>query len=295
MAELLRASRPWLLSSLKSRAPSPVLSSLCRSITTTSPLRKKSTRRESSGRRAAQFQSNFGPTITVLIPKSLIVPPLSRFPREPSKFFHMIWLILKTRWEDLRTFLSAKVVSMSLDKGKFRWPRFKYQKSAVVPAAKALHVQMSSALAAGDKETLRYICTGELYQTLAGAIDSRPKGVRSEWQLLRYNRLFRYPRLADWKVGYRPNGSGLTKQAIVSIASAQHIARYDELKGGVMIEGSERVRHVVEHIVMQSNVSDATYEATPWKIWGTLPESTYESILQGIEDYQYMVEDLGEK
>ncbi|KAI1212828.1 uncharacterized protein F4807DRAFT_450379 [Annulohypoxylon truncatum] len=282
MADLLRLSRPWLLSSLRSRAPSPVLSPLCRSFSTTPSL----------SRTIGKGHKQHEPAVTPLLPKSLVVPPIWRFPRSPTKFVHMLWLILKTRFYDLRALMSMK--AMSMDPMKLSRPRFKYRKSTFVPAAKALHIQMSEAMAAGDKETLRVVCTGELYNKLASAIDSRPKGVRSEWELVRYEKSWRYPRLADAKLGTQPHSrdKALLQQAIVSIASVQRIARYDDSKGGIMIDGSERVRHMVEHIVIQCIINPYTFEAGPWQIWGTLPESTYESILEEEEDLAFMMEEF---
>lgn len=228
------------------------------------------------------------PTLSILIPKSFVIPPLWRFPRNPRKFFHMVWLVLKIRFENLRSLVSIKFLSM--DKFKFSRPRFQFGKSAVLSVAKAMHIQMSTAMAAGDKEILRSICKPELYQTFASAIDSRPKGVSSKWELVRYEKSWKYPRLADYKIGLQPahNDTILLKQAIVSIASVQRIARYDDSKGGVMIDGSERVRHMVEHIVLQCLINPHTYQTGPWQIWGTLPETTYESMSQALEDYDVL-------
>lgn len=168
-------------------------------------------------------------------------------------------------------------------------PRFKFHKSAAIPTAKALHIQMSEAMAIGDKETLRSICTPELFQTLGATIDSRPKGTHAEWELVRYDRRLFFPRLADWRIGYQPLRDGdmkMIKQAVVSIASVQRIARYDDTKGGAKIEGSERVRHMTEHIVIQSAVDRTTYESSPWRIWGTLSENTYEEYLSERENFE---------
>ncbi|KAI1087398.1 hypothetical protein F5B19DRAFT_500086 [Rostrohypoxylon terebratum] len=291
MADLMRLLRPRLLSSLRlrSRTPPPVLSSFRYDFSTASPFAKNSWKRGTGNEKPR------APILSLLIPRSFVVPPLWRFPRDPRKFFHMLWLVLKIRILDLRTLVSMKF--MSMDKSKFSRPRFQAGKSAAVPAAKALHIQMSKAMAAGDKETLRSICTQELYQTLAGAIDSRPRDVSSKWELVCYEKFWRYPRLADWKIAFQPvtNDGSLVKQAIVSIASVQRIARYDDSKGGVLINGSERVRHMVEHIVMQSSVHPITYQAGPWKIWGTIPETTYESMIQHIEDYDILATGFGSR
>ncbi|OTB07315.1 hypothetical protein M426DRAFT_318001 [Hypoxylon sp. CI-4A] len=301
MADLMRISRPWLLASLQSRTrPSPIIYNLCRSLSTTTlqyNLRGRGSKRsrisqsKSSGSKKGEMM-HIEANMTMLLPHTLVAPPVWRYPREPSKFAHMLWLNIKARMQSLWAVISMKVMSqptMLLSK-----PRFKFYRSATVPTAKALHVQMSEALAVGDKETLRSICTPELFQTLAATIDSRPKGVRAEWELVRYDQRWRYPKIADWRVGYQPlmDGSMKTiKQAVVSIASVQRIARYDDTRGGVKIAGSERVRHMTEHIVLQSILDRSTFESAPWRIWGTLSEATYEGYKAELENLNAIMAD----
>ena len=211
----------------------------------------------------------------------MVAPPIWRFPLSPVKAAHMAYLIAKNRVTSLLAMLGIYFVSMP-SKG-VGMPRFRARRRAAVPTAKALHAQMSEALAAGDKETLRRVCRPEFFRILAGAIDSRPRGQRAEWELVRYKDKMRYPRLADFRAMYQQGASGkgtdmtLMKQAVVSISSVQRIARYD---GGAKIPGSEREQHMLEHIVLQAEVSDKTFEAGPWKIWGTVPEMSFERIVE---------------
>jgi protein MBA1 len=200
----------------------------------------------------------------------------------------MLWLLGKNRvvtWGSLLGiyFMSART------KG-FGWPRFRSNKKSCIPAAKALHAQMSEAVATGDKDTLRRICSAELFQTLAGAIDSRPPGIRTEWELVRYDNKWRYPRLADFRISYQPmassKGMKLIKQAVVSISSVQRLTRYDDNNGGAKVPGSERERYMTEHVVLQSDVNGNTYKAEPWKLWGNLPEMPYETIRDDAIMYQ---------
>ncbi|KAI1182586.1 hypothetical protein F5B17DRAFT_419808 [Nemania serpens] len=226
---------------------------------------------------------------SLLLPLTIVPPPIWRFPRSPVKFGQLVWLILKNRVKNLGALLGVYFISMRT-KGLSR-PLFRAHKRAAIPAAKALHAQMSEAVAAGDKDALRRICTPELFETFAGAIDARPAGIRSEWELVRYDNKLRYPRLADFRVTYQPKHQGasagggasnkglrLVKQAVVSISSVQRLARYDDTRGGELVPGSERERHLTEHVVLQANVKDGTFEAEPWKVWGTLPEMTYETM-----------------
>ncbi len=224
---------------------------------------------------------------------TLVAPPLWRYPRQPNKFFHMLWLNIKARVIGLSGLISFKISSSP--GGFFSRPQFRAQRSSAVPTAKALHVRMTEALAAGDRETLRAICKPELYGSLASVIDARPPGVRTIWELIRYEKTWYYPRLAEWRISLIPRPSGGTrtlKQAVVSIASVQRIARYDNSKGpgeAGKTKGGESVRHILEHIVLQAEIDDKTYQHGPWKIWGTVSESTYESYLEDIAYYNASV------
>ncbi|KAI8957715.1 hypothetical protein F5Y11DRAFT_338534 [Daldinia sp. FL1419] len=295
MAGLLRQSRPWLLSSMRHQAPSPISYGLYRNISTT-PSYSYASRRGSRPRSMKTVKKGdvqqLEPSVTMLIPQTLVAPPPWRYPRQPSKFFHMLWLHIKARYGALWAIFSMKIMSQPtvfLSK-----PLFKFHKAAAIPTAKALHFQMSEAMAIGDKETLRSICTPELFQTLASTIDARPRGIRAEWQLVRYASTWLYPRVADWRVGYQPlpdNEMKMVKQIVVSISSVQRIARYDDTKGGIKIHGSERERKMTEHIVLQADMDKNTFEAEPWRIWGTLPEATYEEYLSELQNLDAIMAD----
>ena len=215
-------------------------------------------------------------------PVTLVAPPIWRYPRQPSKFFHMLYLHLRAKFDTLLTLVGFKFTSSESWASR---PRFKAVRSNAIPTAKAMHARMNEAFAAGDREALRAICTPDLHRNLAGAIDARPRGIRTEWELVGYEQRWYYPRLADWRVAVVPRPDGRyrsMKQAVVSIASVQRIARYDDSPAGAgqMVPGSERLRHMLEHIVLQAEIDPNTYQAGPWKIWGTIPESTYEGYLE---------------
>ncbi|KAI0008645.1 hypothetical protein F4779DRAFT_586184 [Xylariaceae sp. FL0662B] len=295
MAELVRLPRPWLLASIRSPAPSAVLCrlGLYRPVGTSRTY--ASTARSRGGARRGRSGSNSIVTkekaqmveasLSFLIPLTLVAPPIWRYPRQPKHFIHFLWLHGKNRLQTLWSIIGMKL--MSMPKVLRSRPRFKARRGNAVPAAKALHVTMSEALAVGDKDTLRRICSGELYKTLAGTVDSRPRGERAEWELVRYDQRWRYPRLADWRFSYMPMHSGgmhLLKQAVVSIASVQRLARYDDNNGGAKIPGSERTREMIEHIVLQADIDQTTYQSGPWIVWGWLPETTYESYIEDIDN-----------
>ncbi|KXJ94203.1 hypothetical protein Micbo1qcDRAFT_159245 [Microdochium bolleyi] len=266
MAELMRLSRPWLQASL--RAPT-----LARSFTTTTSAR-------AAKPKASRDQMAMMKQPTFLVPGTLVTPPLRDFPKSPRDFFHFLWVIFKTRLATTGANVGAKIMSRDGFWGK---TKLNLGRSQAVPTAKALHVQMSEAVAAGDAETLRTICYPELAERLIGQIQRRPRGIRYEWQLAKYNSTVSFPRLADFRAVTMPAAAGgqnqLVKQAVVSIASTQTIARYDDNNAGQLVPGSQRTLELIEHVVLQSNVNMATWIATPWKIWGTISHSTYQDYL----------------
>ncbi|KAI5917534.1 hypothetical protein F4810DRAFT_704845 [Camillea tinctor] len=301
---LARLSRSWSLASAPFPFPfpplspspfpfrqpysSPYLQCLCRSLTTTPSTSSKMTRR-SGGRDSLQKKRPLEAEVnaTFLIPMTLVAPPIWRYPRHPMKFLHMAWLNIQNRFKSAYSTLGIWFTSS--EKMLRTWPRFKLDRASAVPVAKALHVQMSEAMAAGDKEALRHICAPELFKTLGSTIDSRPKGMRSEWELVRYEKTWYYPRIADFRVTYQPlmqgRGMRLIKQAVVSICSVQRLTR---CLGDAKIPGTERMRELTEHIVLHSEVNPRTFESGPWRIWGNLSEMTYEEYLNDLENFNAM-------
>ncbi|KAI0454068.1 hypothetical protein F5B21DRAFT_477376 [Xylaria acuta] len=308
MADLARMARPWLLSLRPPvRAPAPAAVSpylglgYSRGISATTASRgrvpevrvSKATRaatktdKKSAAKRLKEKDAQAHAMAAFLLPFTIVPPPIWRFPRSPSKFAQMVWLLARNRAVALGFLVGVYFLSMGRKGLGFGWPRFRAGRKASIPAAKALHAQMSEAAAAGDRDTLRRICSAELFQTLAGAIDSRPRHTRTEWELVRYDGPLRYPRVADFRVMYQPAGAGggmrVLKQAVVSISSVQRLTRYyddDDANGngGQKVPGGERERHMMEHLVLQAVVEDGTFETGPWKIWGTLPEMSFETI-----------------
>ncbi|KAI0195636.1 hypothetical protein EV127DRAFT_466742 [Xylaria flabelliformis] len=294
MADFARITRPWLLLTRSPmRVPttaSPYIGlGYSRGISVTTArhaggagagagsykFRKRKAERED---REKEKKMNNEIMSSLLLAYTIVPPPVWRYPRSPIKFAQMVWLIAKNRATCLGSRMAVYLMSMRT-KG-FGWPKFKSGKKSCIPAAKALHAQMSEAVAAGDKETLRRICSPGLFQTLAGAIDSRPPGTHTEWELVRYDNKLRYPRIADFRVMYQNIGVGkqmrILKQAVVSISSVQRLTRYDS--SGALIPGSERERYMMEHLVLQAVVNDNTFETGPWQIWGTLPEMSFETM-----------------
>ncbi|KAK8073867.1 hypothetical protein PG994_004766 [Apiospora phragmitis] len=198
-----------------------------------------------------------------LLPQTFVAPPLSRWPRSPAKFLKMAWIATSSRVYNYVTLLGFKIASLPDWRSR---PKFKIRREVILPTAKALHLKMNEALARGDKEALRRICTNELWQKLAGIIDARPRGYRGEWELVKYRSALSYPRIAEDKMAVMPTPSGAQRafrQAVVSIASVQRMVRHVPGKPKVVTE-----KPMLEHLVLSTRVDHTnTYEQTPWEVW----------------------------
>lgn len=228
--------------------------------------------------------------MSVLVPMTFVEPPLWRWPTSPGAFLHMGWLVGKNRTMNLLYRLLYKIYSKPSFFGK---SKLQLKRGAVVPAARDLHARFNAAIAAGDKAELRRVCTQELYEKMAGVVDARPRAARVlRWEVERYEAPWYYPRVTDDKIAQMPmtpTESRTIRQAVVSIASTQRVARLDA--AGREVPGSAKSRRVLEHIVLTSYIDEHTWEQTPWRIWGTLPESTVQGHLEEVQAY----EDLNKK
>ncbi|KAH8884302.1 hypothetical protein GQ53DRAFT_662189, partial [Thozetella sp. PMI_491] len=206
-----------------------------------------------------------------------VTPPLGRFPFS----FNFAWTLNKRRFLD---WVALFLFSWGSKPKFLKAATWKPKRSGIASQAKALHRTMGEALAAGDKQTLQSICIPALATKLGAVVDSRRRGVRKGWELVRYNQTWRYPRLADRKlrVTAHPSLKNLPAiyQAVVSIASRQRLVEYDDSPagGGRVVPGSEKEVDIVEHLVLISTVDVNTYKQSEWKIWGTIKETTPESL-----------------
>ncbi|KAG9247406.1 hypothetical protein BJ878DRAFT_539344 [Calycina marina] len=149
----------------------------------------------------------------------------------------------------------------------FFGPRtIKLKTAQIMPTAIAMHRQMYTAFAAGDKNILRKLCGDGLYNSFVARIESRPKAERWEWSVVRYeatkkvsNRIARLP----------SEGTGV-HQAVVRIVSVQRLRKWD--KAGKEIKGGEE-RKVSEYVVVQR--SFWKWVESEWTVWGTVGESDW--------------------
>ncbi|PHH72590.1 hypothetical protein CDD80_4427 [Ophiocordyceps camponoti-rufipedis] len=154
-----------------------------------------------------------------------------------------------------------------------RRPRWRAQRSTIVPTAQALHRTALEAYAAGDAELLRSICLGNHADTLITALDRRPsrEAVRFTFEP---KRSVWYPRLVSHII-CAMDATQASEQAIVAISSRQRMERY-HVGTGMVVPGSLRLQEKVEYVVLSRLVDIKSWVARPWRIWGTVAPTTLE-------------------
>ena len=202
----------------------------------------------------------------------------------PKDFIVYQWERFKTWAKDRLSFLSVKYVSMPNLTSR---PRWKIQRSKVVPTAKALHRRMAEAVAAGDLQTLREICVPNLYNKLSDTVRRRKPGEHVAWDLVGYGAA---PRLAAHRI-FSVTENEWSQQATVGITSTQKLARY--AKDNITpIPGSQRMQTQTEYVIITRKLNVKTWEPTPWRIWGMRSETTLEDwqkelvVLQKLQEAQ---------
>ncbi|KAI1851915.1 hypothetical protein JX265_008279 [Neoarthrinium moseri] len=293
-----RLLRPWLLSSTASlrplMTPARILSqktqpaaSVCRHFSVQTPARRKydtTVKRRGAGGGDKPLPIDLD-NVSILIPMTFVAPPLRRWPRDsPVKFAQMAYAVAKNK---LMNWLYMKLHKIYSKPSWRTRALFKPKKAAIVPTARDLHARMNAAIARGDKDELRRVCTQELYQKLAGVVDARPRGQSMRWELVSPPRA----RLTDDKIAMMPltqAESRTIRQAIVTISSTQRVSKVDNAHGGLEVPGSVKTKDMVEHLVLTAFLDDKTWQSAPWKIWGTLPETTLEGYQEEVQAYEAM-------
>ncbi|KAK3941894.1 hypothetical protein QBC46DRAFT_257444 [Diplogelasinospora grovesii] len=215
--------------------------------------------------------------VSILLPGTFVRPPLSRFPRGAKPFFRFLYEFLRVKFMDA---VQVPIFKYTSKPSLFSRALWKRNNANVVLTAKALHRQMSEALAVGDKTALHKICVSQLLTPLLGTIDARPKGRRYGWELVRYNQSWYYPRIMSHKIlaAADPSipDSPYIRQVVVAIASRQRRVEYDDSPrgGGRVVPGSEKEADLVENVVLTCTINPHTYAQDEWRIFGTVKNTT---------------------
>lgn len=225
--------------------------------------------------------------LSFLLPKTMVTPPLRKW-LKTKQYRHpkYVWEVLKNWFQSWGSLVLLKFQSSPPEwQNVFKF-RYEWRRKAIIPAAKQLHIKMSEALAKGDKDTLRSICTMEYYAKLASVIDRRPPGTRMTWKLVRYREKSGYPRLASDMSGTFPLPGSTRmrciRQVVVSIASSQYITQQKPGETSPKHRGTS----LVENIVLTSDINQDTWKQSEWKIWGTLPETDLKDYLADVELFE---------
>lgn len=189
----------------------------------------------------------------------------------PRQLFRLRWTQMKIKFRDL---FSNVVLKITSPQGAHWYNRLvKLQRSRIVPSAIALHREMYSAFAAGDRATLRKVCTDSIYDQFRARIASRPRGQKMVWELLRYNKR---AKIVSHRSARLPLDGAAVRQAVVRISSRQKLSRYDAR--GALIEGTGQERDVVEYVVLDKSYFN--WQDSDWRVWGTTEETTHDELLQ---------------
>lgn len=163
--------------------------------------------------------------------------------------------------------------------------------------ALALHKELNTAIAAGDKAWLREHCCSGLAKEVIGRIDRHSTTARNPeyWELVYYKGLFGADKIPPWPlstiipnksyqvvndlVGQLPvGGDTLMRQVTVRITSVQRCALKDA-QGKIQ---DVEVKDLTEYIVLQKIIWNG--EDEPWKIWGTVNPSTIQEIKDQVNE-----------
>ncbi|KAK1641396.1 hypothetical protein BDP81DRAFT_390658 [Colletotrichum phormii] len=207
----------------------------------------------------------------ILLPGTFVPIPFSQLDKSPKALWAYTYARLKQRVYDFLPIFGAKVASMPTYVKK---PRLQLSYTKIVPEAKALHRRLGEALAAGDKDTLREICTPALYQTLSAVVSRRKATEKLTWELLRYDGT---PRIVSHKVAMiPPMGKGpIMQQVVVAISSSQKLDKFDK-STNKPVKGGLRVQQQTEYFVMTRQFAPKTWAPKKWIVWGNTQATTLE-------------------
>jgi protein MBA1 len=178
----------------------------------------------------------------------------------------------------LRDYVSLVILKITSPQGA-RWYNrlIKLHRGRVVPTAIALHREMYHAFAAGDTTTLRRICTDGIYDQVRARISSRPRGEKTVWELVKYNKR---AKILSHRAARLPLEGAAVRQAVVRISSRQKLSRY--AADGALVKGTGKERDVVEYLVVEKSYWN--WKEGDWRVWGTTEETKFETLLQWKKD-----------
>ncbi|KAF4436590.1 tim44-like domain-containing protein [Fusarium austroafricanum] len=217
------------------------------------------------------FKAGGGP----LFPGTFVSLPISRYPSDVSSFLTYSWYRFRQWGFEYISLLQMKLKSMP------NWttrPKWKIARGKIAPTAKNMYMEMLGAFAAGDKAAINELCLGQFGKKLIAAIDRRNPAEVVTFELVKLNKTLVYPRVMGHQVhNINPHDKDhSTEQAIVAIASTQRVTKLKKATGEI-IPGSTKVQDKLEYVVLSRQISEKTFQAGHWRIWGTISPTTLES------------------
>lgn len=204
-------------------------------------------------------------------------------PTAPREALTYLWYRFRAWISTLGLIIGTKTDSMVNWKTR---PRFKARLSRIPPTAKTMYRELLEAFAAGDKETVRKLCTPHLAGQYTKAIDKRraTEGVR--WELVKYSGS---PRLKSYMIipMNQHDKDTMTEQAVVSVTSTQRMSRTNRNMKDAVVPGSEKEQTGTEYVVLKRDYSKAEWRPLgEWQIWGTTEPTTLKKIQDDMKEIQ---------
>lgn len=205
-------------------------------------------------------------------PGTLIAPPLSQWPKGKA-FFRFAYDVLGSRG---RRWLQTIMVALASRPKPWQAGLLKLENSKIPPTAKAMYSDMLQALAAGDRDKLKALCTVTYLDPMLASLDKRPRTKRYKWELVKWTGKARI--VAQSITPVAPGGgSDLIRQATVHVPSRQRRVEYVWNAGAKEWEvASKKEADVDEYIILVSVIFPKSYHQTEWRILSATRPSTVE-------------------
>ncbi|MCJ1359163.1 MAG: hypothetical protein MMC33_009163 [Icmadophila ericetorum] len=208
-----------------------------------------------------------------LTPDTIVMPAWSKRPSlfsSPGDRYKLEWRRLKQRVLDFGGLLYYK---FGIAKKSNR-PKLALRNTGRI--ATALHIQMYTAFADGDVNSLTKICTDGLLSNLRSRIATRKPTERFRWTL--HAQLGRPKVMSNRALALPLGEGGALRQAVIRIRSRQSL---ETLKAdGQAVEGTVEPKDVTEYMVVQRMMWKGKEE--PWMVWGTVEENDWKEVVSRI-------------
>lgn len=212
-----------------------------------------------------------------LFPATFVAVPLSRYPRNITDFFRYQWFRTLSFLGGKLTVWGNRLESMPSWTSR---PRYRPRTRQLAATAKAMYREVLEAFAAGDIEALQRLCTPSYAQRMVAAVSRRDPREEVHFEVVKYHQPWRFPQLKSHQIraANELDQDQLTEQAVVAISSTQRLTRRNKVTGQI-IPGSTKVQDKTEFVVLARNIDKKTWEMEPWKVWGTISDTTLEKYL----------------